>query len=41
VAAAAIAFTLINTGRPDASAVVGSGTGEGAEDELKVPVVAH
>ncbi|MCT9010924.1 MFS transporter [Streptomyces sp. NPDC054766] len=41
VVAAGIAFTLINTGRPDASAVVGSGTGEGAQDELKVPVIAH
>jgi sugar phosphate permease len=39
VAAAGIAFTLINTGRPDASLVAGSG--EGAEDELKVPVIAH
>ncbi|MET9406972.1 MFS transporter [Streptomyces sp. NPDC002935] len=41
VVAAGIAFTFINTGRPDASAVVGSGTGEGVEDELKVPVIAH
>ncbi|MCX4990310.1 MULTISPECIES: MFS transporter [unclassified Streptomyces] len=41
VVAAGIAFTLINTGRPDATAVSGSTTGEGAEDELKVPVIAH
>ncbi|MEU8791131.1 MFS transporter [Streptomyces sp. NPDC048643] len=39
VLAAGIAFTLINTGRPDAGVV--SGAGEGAEDELKVPVIAH
>ncbi|WP_105971986.1 MFS transporter [Streptomyces geranii] len=37
VAAAAIAFTFINAGAPDVS----STSGEGAEDELKVPVVAH
>ncbi|MET7746142.1 MFS transporter [Streptomyces sp. NPDC005385] len=39
VLAAGIAFTLINTGRPDANVI--SGAGEGAEDELKVPVIAH
>ena len=39
VLAAMIAVTLINTGRPDNSTVAGSG--EGAEDELKMPVVAH
>ncbi|KOG33565.1 MFS transporter [Streptomyces resistomycificus] len=39
VVAATIAATLINTGRPDTSAVTGSG--EGAEDEVRVPVVAH
>ncbi|MFG3491922.1 MFS transporter [Streptomyces sp. NPDC047972] len=39
VASAVIAFTLINTGKPDTGIVAGSG--EGAEDELKVPVIAH
>ncbi|KOV62608.1 Puromycin resistance protein pur8 [Streptomyces sp. NRRL WC-3618] len=37
VAAAGIAFTFINAGRPDTSSV----SGEGAEEELKVPVAAH
>ncbi|WP_435969590.1 MFS transporter [Streptomyces sp. Qhu_M48] len=39
VASAAIAFVLINTGKPDTGAVVGSGAG--ADDEMKVPVIAH
>ncbi|MCX5226799.1 MFS transporter [Streptomyces sp. NPDC006553] len=39
VASAVIAFTLINTGKPDTGVVAGSG--EGAEDEVKVPVIAH
>ncbi|MFF9069752.1 MFS transporter [Streptomyces sp. NPDC014891] len=39
VASAVIAFTLINTGKPDTGIVAGSG--EGAEDELRVPVIAH
>ncbi|MFD8419832.1 MFS transporter [Streptomyces sp. NPDC059466] len=39
VLASAIAVTLVNTGRPDMSSTVG--TGEGAEDEIKVPVIAH
>ncbi|WP_395361097.1 MFS transporter [Streptomyces sp. YH02] len=39
VASAVIAFTLINTGKPDMGVVAGSG--EGAEDEMKVPVIAH
>ncbi|MEV2213862.1 MFS transporter [Streptomyces sp. NPDC050997] len=39
VAAATIAATFINTGRPEATSVTGSD--EGAEDELPVPVVAH
>ncbi|MEV0092686.1 MFS transporter [Streptomyces sp. NPDC050738] len=39
VVAAGIAITLINTGRPDAGPV--SASGEGVEDELKIPVVAH
>lgn len=39
VVAAAIALTFINAGRPDTSPVAGSG--ESAEDELAVPVVAH
>ncbi|MET8980555.1 MFS transporter [Streptomyces sp. NPDC004539] len=37
LAASAIAFTLVNAGRPN----LGRGAEEGAEDELKVPVVAH
>jgi hypothetical protein len=39
VVAAAIAATLVNTGRPDMSAAAGAG--DGVEDELKVPVIAH
>ncbi|MEU3241792.1 MULTISPECIES: MFS transporter [unclassified Streptomyces] len=39
VVAATIAVTLVNTGRPDMSSTVGSG--EGSEDEIKVPVIAH
>ncbi len=39
VLAAAIAATFINTGRPETGVVAGSG--EGAEDELRVPVIAH
>ncbi len=48
VAAAAIAFTLINTGRPGTGAVAGSGSGtadgvsgEDAEEEYRIPVIAH
>ena len=41
VVAAAIALTLINAGRPGGGAVTGSGAGDEAEDELRVPVVAH
>ncbi|QNP72129.1 MFS transporter [Streptomyces roseirectus] len=37
VAASVIAFTLVNAGRPN----LGHGVEEGAEDEFKVPVVAH
>jgi hypothetical protein len=37
--AAAIVVVLVNAGKPDMSAVTGSG--EGAENELPVPVVAH
>ncbi|WP_329135245.1 MFS transporter [Streptomyces sp. NBC_00670] len=40
VAAAAIAMTLINTGRPGAGAGVGQTSGE-AEEEFQIPVVAH
>ncbi|MFI0231980.1 MFS transporter [Streptomyces sp. NPDC017086] len=36
--ASLIAFTFVNAGRPDTGAVV---SGEGAEDELPVPVIAH
>ena len=39
-AAAAIAFTLINTGRPDAGSVTAA-SGDGVEDEVRIPVVAH
>ena len=39
VLAAAIAFTFINVGRPDMSAA--SDSVEGAEDDVKVPVIAH
>ncbi|MGW1725017.1 MFS transporter [Streptomyces sp. NPDC002306] len=41
VVASAIAFTLVNAGRPDMGAVRGSGSGKGAEDEVPVPVIAH
>jgi EmrB/QacA subfamily drug resistance transporter len=41
VVAAAIAVTFVNAGRPGATAVVGSGSGEAVEDEVPVPVVAH
>ncbi|MFI1017414.1 MFS transporter [Streptomyces sp. NPDC020965] len=39
VVAAAIAFTLINTGKPDTGAP--SASGDGAEDEVRIPVIAH
>ena len=39
VVSAAIAFTFVNTGRPGPSTAAASG--EGAEDEARVPVVAH
>ncbi|WP_330339441.1 MFS transporter [Streptomyces sp. NBC_00557] len=38
--ASLIAFTFVNAGRPG-SATVASGQGEGVEDEVPVPVVAH
>ncbi|MCB5166391.1 MFS transporter [Streptomyces bambusae] len=38
-ASAVIALALINTGRPDTTVVAGSG--DGAGDEVKVPVIAH
>ncbi|WP_052499151.1 MFS transporter [Streptomyces vietnamensis] len=38
---ATIAFVFINTGKPGTGPVAGSGTGADAEDEVKVPVVAH
>ncbi|WP_435601410.1 MFS transporter [Streptomyces sp. C10-9-1] len=42
VLAAAIAGTLVNTGRPGAGrTVAGGGAGDGAGDEVPVPVVAH
>ncbi|MBV7699911.1 MFS transporter [Streptomyces sp. TRM70350] len=39
VLAAAIALTFVNAGRPNMGAAIGAG--EGAEDEVPVPVVAH
>jgi hypothetical protein len=39
VLAAVIVVALVNAGKPEDHAVAGSG--EGAEDELPVPVVAH
>ncbi|MEU0739119.1 MFS transporter [Streptomyces sp. NPDC006134] len=39
VVAAAIALTFVNAGRPNMSAVTESG--EGAEGEVRVPVIAH
>ncbi|MBT2415824.1 MFS transporter [Streptomyces sp. ISL-12] len=39
VAAGVIALTFVNAGRPGGGAVASSG--EGAEDELPVPVIAH
>ncbi|MFD5328320.1 MFS transporter [Streptomyces sp. NPDC127092] len=41
VVSATIAFTLINTGKPGAGPVAGSGSGAGVEDEVRIPVVAH
>ncbi|MFF2846765.1 MFS transporter [Streptomyces sp. NPDC058001] len=41
VLSAAIALGLITTGRPGGTTVTGSTTGEGAEDDLKMPVIAH
>ncbi|MEV5317123.1 MFS transporter [Streptomyces sp. NPDC052687] len=41
VAAAAIALTLVNAGRPGTTTVTGSGAGATAEDEVPVPVIAH
>ncbi|MFG2405407.1 MFS transporter [Streptomyces brevispora] len=44
VVASAIAVTFINAGRPSSittSGGSGSGSADGAEDELKIPVVAH
>ncbi|GAA1583098.1 MULTISPECIES: MFS transporter [Streptomyces] len=40
-ASAALAFALINTGRPGAGGPVASGSGRGADAEIKVPVIAH
>ncbi|MGW7817119.1 MFS transporter [Streptomyces puniciscabiei] len=40
--AALIAFTFVNAGRPGGTEVIsGEGRGEGIEDEVPVPVVAH
>ncbi|MFD0367790.1 MFS transporter [Streptomyces sp. NPDC127114] len=41
VVSATIAVTLINTGKPGAGPVAGSGSGSGVEDEVRIPVVAH
>ncbi|MFD9099869.1 MFS transporter [Streptomyces virginiae] len=40
-ASAAIALTLINTGRPGAGDPVASGSGSAEDAEFKVPVIAH
>ncbi|MGV9244469.1 MFS transporter [Streptomyces sp. NPDC003710] len=39
--AAVVALTFVNAGRPDVAPVSAGGTGEGVEDEVHVPVVAH
>ncbi|MFF7441100.1 DHA2 family efflux MFS transporter permease subunit [Streptomyces sp. NPDC008122] len=41
VVSATIAFVFINTGKPGGGPVAGSGADAGAEDEVKVPVIAH
>ncbi|WP_369247259.1 MFS transporter [Streptomyces sp. R41] len=41
VVAATIAVTFINTGRPDVTSASDAGAGDGIEDEVKVPVIAH
>ncbi|MGW5097078.1 MFS transporter [Streptomyces nodosus] len=41
VAAAAVALTLINAGRPGTGPASARGTEQGIEDEVAVPVVAH
>ncbi|MER7624391.1 MFS transporter [Streptomyces sp. NPDC126503] len=41
VVSAGIAFALINAGKPGPGAVAGSGAGTGADDEVRIPVVAH
>jgi MFS family permease len=38
---ATIAFTFVNTGKPDMTSPSGTGETEGAVDEVRVPVVAH
>lgn len=40
-AAATIALTLINTGVPGSAAPKASGSTEGAQDEVQIPVIAH
>jgi hypothetical protein len=37
VLAATIAATFVNTGKPE----IGPASGEGAEDEMRIPVIAH
>jgi EmrB/QacA subfamily drug resistance transporter len=41
VVAAAVAVTFVNAGRPSLAPASGQGAGEGTEDEVQVPVVAH
>ncbi|WP_030767129.1 MFS transporter [Streptomyces sp. NRRL F-2664] len=41
VASAAVALTLINTGRPGAGDPVASGSGAAEDAEFKIPVIAH
>ncbi|MFF0437298.1 MFS transporter [Streptomyces sp. NPDC004327] len=38
---ATLALTLITTGKPGGGVVAGSGSRDGAEDEVKIPVIAH
>ncbi|MFF3511973.1 MFS transporter [Streptomyces sp. NPDC002573] len=39
--AATVAVTFVNAGRPGAGQASAAGSGEGVEDEVQVPVVAH
>ncbi|WP_309057860.1 MFS transporter [Streptomyces sp.] len=41
VVSAGIAFVLINAGKPGTGTVAGAGADAGADDEVKIPVIAH